>query len=174
MYRLAIFIGGSIGVIGLSANSLRKPRSHGFYRFIAFECLLALIVLNLDGWFASPFSVRQIASWVLLTSSLPLAIHGFCLLRKLGEPRRGIEQTARLVRRGAYRYIRHPLYASLLLLSWGVFLKGIALLTGILVLVISALLVATAKAEERENVAVFGDEYRQYARTTKLFIPFVL
>ena len=173
MHLFAIFAIGSMAVLGLSWNSLRDRRSHGFYRFFAFACLLALIVLNLNGWFASPFSTRQIASWVLLTASLPLAVHGFHLLRRLGEPRQGIEQTTRLVRRGAYRYIRHPLYASLLLLSWGVFLKGITLLTGVLVLVISAVLVATAKAEEKKNVQAFGNEYLAYAETTKMFIPFV-
>ena len=76
--------------------------------------------------------MRQLASWALPLTSLLLAAHGFYLLRRVGKPDRsiedatrlGIEKTTRLVRSGAYRYIRHPLYASLLALAWGAFLKA--------------------------------------------------
>jgi len=32
-------------------------------------------------------------------------------------------------------------------------------------------LMATAKAEEKENMTRFGDEYSRYRKTTKMFIP---
>jgi len=35
------------------------------------------------------------------------------------------------------------------------------------------LLLATAKAEEVENVAYFGAAYRSHLQHTKMFIPFV-
>jgi protein-S-isoprenylcysteine O-methyltransferase Ste14 len=35
-------------------------------------------------------------------------------------------------------------------------------------------LAATAKVEEREDVARFGDEYREYMRRTRRFVPFVV
>jgi protein-S-isoprenylcysteine O-methyltransferase Ste14 len=35
-----------------------------------------------------------------------------------------IEKTTILVTTGAYRYIRHPLYSSLLFLAWGIFFKA--------------------------------------------------
>ena len=38
----------SAGIIFLSWKSLRKPQSHGFFRFFAFELILALILLNLE------------------------------------------------------------------------------------------------------------------------------
>ncbi|MCK7540462.1 MAG: hypothetical protein MZV63_61010 [Marinilabiliales bacterium] len=33
------------------------------------------------------------------------------------------EKTTELVTSGIYRYIRHPMYSSLLLLAWGIWLK---------------------------------------------------
>jgi protein-S-isoprenylcysteine O-methyltransferase Ste14 len=130
-------------------------------------------LLNLEHWFSDPFSALQILSWALLLSSLVLAVHGFYLLRKVGRPKGGIEDTTTLVLLGAYRYIRHPLYASLLLLAWGVFFKAPSLLGAILVLVTSTFLIATARVEEAENLHKFGGDYAEYMKTTRMFIPFL-
>jgi len=40
--------------------------------------------------------------------------------------------------------------------------------------VASASLLATAKAEEAENISRFGPAYRDYMARSRLFIPFVL
>jgi protein-S-isoprenylcysteine O-methyltransferase Ste14 len=65
------------------------------------------------------------------------------------------------------------MYASLSYLAWGVFLKQVALLSGMLVILASLALYATAIMEERENLRNFGDEYAEYMQRTKRFIPFV-
>ena len=157
----------------LSWQSLRQPRSHGFFRFFAFECILLLILANAEYWFREPFSALQVISWLLLVSSLILAVHGFHLLRATGRPKGGIEDTSVLVRRGAYKYIRHPLYCSLLLFAWGTFLKDLSPLSTLLAVVASAFLVATARVEEMENLQKFGNDYVTYMKETKMFIPFL-
>lgn len=181
MWKWVVFVIASAGIINLSRHALRNRRSHGFFRFFAFEALLILLLLNADSWFQQPFSIRQIISWSLLVGSLLLAIHGFTLLRQIGRPeksindatRLGIEKTTRLVTSGAYRYIRHPLYASLLFFSWGAFLKQPSLLGALLGVVISVALYATARVEERENLHNFGAEYLEYMKQTKMFIPLI-
>ena len=69
---------------------------------------------------------------------------------------------------GAYRYIRHPLYASLVCLGWGAFFKDVTLLGFLLVVAMSAFLTATAKVEEAENLRKFGDSYAAYMKKTKM------
>ncbi len=152
---------------------MRRPRSHGFYRFFAFESILILFLLNVDYWFADPFSVVHIISWLLLISSIFMVAQGFYLLHTMGRPEHGIENTKALVTRGIYKYVRHPLYSSLLLLVWGVFFKNTSLLSTILVIVTSMFLIVTAKVEEAENLQKFGAEYNEYMKTTKMFIPFL-
>ena len=174
MLKLVIFVVVSMGIILLSWPSLRDWRSHGFSRFFAFETILGLILLNVDHWIRDPFSLLQIISWFLLLASLFLVIHGFYLLRRIGRPEGKIESTTTLVTVGAYTYIRHPLYSSLLLLAWGVFFKDPSLWGTILVLAASAFLFATAKVEEAENVDKFGADYVAYTKRTKMFIPFLL
>jgi hypothetical protein len=107
MFKLIIFAVVSAGIVFVSWASLRDPRSHGFYRFFAFESILVLLLLNLDHWFRGPFSVHQIVSWLLLFSSLALAVHGFYLLRVIGKPREGFEDTrdGSLIRDIGERYL---------------------------------------------------------------------
>jgi hypothetical protein len=56
MFMLLVFILGSGVIIYVSRASLLAPHSHGFYRFFAWETILALTVLNLDHWFTHPFA----------------------------------------------------------------------------------------------------------------------
>jgi protein-S-isoprenylcysteine O-methyltransferase Ste14 len=119
LFKLIIFAAVSVGIVFISRASLRDPHSHGFFRFFVFESILALILLKLEHWFSNPFSALQIVSWLILLSSLVLATHGFYLLRMMGRPKGGIENTTTLVMLGVSNYVRHPLYTSWLLLGWG-------------------------------------------------------
>ncbi len=173
---------GALGALVLSRRSLARPSSHGFFRLLAFLAILALIPVNVPWWFHRPFGPRQILSWVLLFGAIYPALAGVLLLRRVGRPSApapdsalfGFENTSSLVTTGIYRYIRHPMYASLLYLAWGAALKTLSPLSVVLALVASAALVATATVEERENLARFGDAYRDYRRTTRLFVPFLM
>jgi protein-S-isoprenylcysteine O-methyltransferase Ste14 len=61
-----------------------------------------------------------------------------------------------------------------LLLAWGVFLKHPTWGGGGVALSASALLLATARVEEKENLRYFGEAYRAYMERTKRFLPFLL
>jgi len=181
LVSIAVVTLGTMFLVAVSRHSLAHPRSHGFSRFFAFEAILCLVVLNLPHWFERPLAPKQIASWTLLTAALFLAIHGFHLLRVLGRPSAPppgsptyrFENTATLVTIGAYRYIRHPMYSSLLLLAWGAGFKDLSVPAVVLGLVATMFLLRTAKTEEEENITRFGDGYREYMRRTRLFVPFV-
>ena len=56
-----------------------------------------------------------------------------------------IEKTTELVTVGAYRYIRHPLYSSLLFLAWGAFFKHPAWVGICLAVMATFFLTMTAK-----------------------------
>jgi len=181
MIRIAVFALISIPILWVSRRSLGHPAFHGFFRFFAFEAILALILLNAPGWFAEPFGVRQLASWFLLSLSLLFVVWGFALLRRLGgfspateaSPSFDWESTGSLVTTGIYRYIRHPMYSSLLFLTWGAVLKSMTMVSALLGVAASLALTATAKSEENENLARFGEQYREYMTRTHRFVPFL-
>jgi protein-S-isoprenylcysteine O-methyltransferase Ste14 len=172
--RLVLFIVLSVGAVGASIHAWRNHQAYGYYRFVAFEVIVLLIVVNADQWFQDPFSTRQIVSWTLFAIATALAVHGGYLLRVVGRAQeRIIEDTSMVVEVGAYRYIRHPLYASLILFAWGIFFKGINMLSGGLAFVATALLVVTGRYEERFNVKRLGSAYEDYMKRTKMFVPFL-
>jgi protein-S-isoprenylcysteine O-methyltransferase Ste14 len=180
--RIILFFAASAAILPLSWRSLKDLRAHGFYRFFAFELLLGLILWNAPKWFRDPLSGRQLAAWFLGAVSIGLAIEGFWLLRVIGRPapagvesaNLAFENTTTLVTVGAYRWIRHPLYASLLALAWSAWLKD-PLGAGSTALTVGAsgFLLATAVAEEGENLKRFGAAYADYRKRTRRFIPFV-
>lgn len=179
--KIIIFAAATAGIVYVSRSSITQPRSHGFYRFWAWEVLLVLLLLNVDQWFREPLAVHQMVSWCLLVACIYPVVHGAILLRKMGEqdaqrddaPMLEFEKTTTLVTEGVYRYIRHPLYSSLFLLGWGIFFKDPSWLGGGLAVAATLFLVATAKIEEGENLRYFGEEYREYMQRTKLFVPFI-
>ena len=179
--NILVFVSGSVILIYVSRSSLFKPRSHGFYRFWAWEVMLLLFLLNRPYWFHDPFSSPQIVGWLVLTLSAVLALYGFYLLRHRGQHESGrddapmisFEKTANLVTTGIYRYIRHPLYASLLYLTWGIFCKQVTGLTLLLALTASVFLYLTVRREEAENIAYFGQPYLDYMQHSKRFVPFL-
>ncbi len=171
MIELGIFILVSILLL---AFTLSRTHRHRFPRFFAFESLIALVLLNTRSWFRDPFSLRQWISWILLAGSLALTIEGFRLLHVAGFPDEDIEDTTRIVMRGAYRYIRHPIYCSLTLAGVGVFLKKPSIPGFLLFALIFLFVYLTARVEEKDNIKNFGDDYLAYMKKTKMILPFLI
>ena len=183
MLRWTIFGIASLLLIVISWRSLLHPRLHGFYRFFAWELILALFLMNVSFWFYDPFAWNQLIAWSLLLLSLIPLVSGVHSLRTRGKPIRkregdsallGFEKTTNLVTNGIYHYIRHPLYSSLFLLAWGIFFKSPSWQGMVLAGATTGFLIATAKADEIECTQFFGIKYQEYMKNTKMFIPYVL
>ncbi len=174
MFQLLVFLVVTVGLTAYSFPYLRDRRSHGFFRYFAWEAILALFLLNIDYWFADPFSPRQVFSWGFLVVSLFMIVEGVRLMRVVGRPEGQLENTTEMVSVGLFKYIRHPLYSSLLFLAWGAFLKDVSLASGLLVLAATVFLFATAKVEEDEDLRKFGARYAEYMKKTTRFVPFLV
>lgn len=175
-----LFAAGSVLIIWLSRKPLRHPGSHGFFRFFAWEGILALVVMNRQGWGENPLAPHQIVSWVLLIASIVLVILGAAKLHAQGSAAAAradhalyeFEKTTVLVTSGIFANIRHPMYASLLALAWGVFFQAPSW-PGIAVAAVSSIFLGlTASADERECLLYFGQPYADYMqRTPRRFFP---
>jgi protein-S-isoprenylcysteine O-methyltransferase Ste14 len=169
-----VVISGTVLIILFSwFLSIKHGRYHGIARFFSFESIFILTLLNYTVWFSNPFSPFQIISWLLLFLSLYFAIAGFMLLKKIGKPDSNFENTSVLVKVGLYKYIRHPLYLALFLLGTGIIFKHPDTWQIFLGIVNLSAVSLTARMEEKEMIAKFGDQYRQYMKETKMFIPFI-
>lgn len=179
--NIIVFLIGSLPIVYVSWRSLGSFRNHGFFRFFAWELMLWLLISNIRFWFRDPFSVHQILSWVLLIGSIyPVAdsLYRFKAAGRINRERNDptlfdFEHTTQLITSGVFRYIRHPMYASLLYLTWGIALKNPTVIILIYAEAATIFLYLTVRVEERENLAYFGDEYRQYMKRTKRFVPWI-
>jgi protein-S-isoprenylcysteine O-methyltransferase Ste14 len=140
-----------------------------------------LFVSNRTNWFDKPFSILQIISWLLLLVSIYLVTIGGLLLLRKGKPSSeredkhlfGFEKTTKLVDTGIYKCIRHPLYASLIYVSWGILLKNPTTPLILLTIACSILFYLTARHDEKECIIYFGGSYSEYMKRSKMFIPFI-
>jgi protein-S-isoprenylcysteine O-methyltransferase Ste14 len=169
---VAILMAGLI--LAASVPSLRARWPHAVPRTLTFLLVLMLAVSNAGAWLQAPLSPPQIVSWLLVVGSVALAPHLLALLHRSGRPRGDIDHTTTQVVRGVHRWIRYPLYLSLILVAIGSLLKRVTpwrlTLAGSAVL----LLYLTAWLEERHSASKFGPAYTSYARRAKMFLPGIL
>ncbi len=171
----------SLPVVYLSIRSLKRPYTHGFARFFGWEIMIWIFLSVKPFWFDKPFSTLQVSSWIMLLVSAILVITGALNLLIKGKPSGqrdekhlfNFEKTTELVDTGIYKYIRHPLYASLIYLSWGMTLKNPTITLICLTLTATILFYITARKDEKECIEYFGNKYTDYMKRIKMFVPFV-
>lgn len=175
------FILAATTITWLSRKPLRHPGSHGFYRFFVWQGILLLFVFHHLVWPSDVFDAPKYLSVNLMLASIFLVIAGWFELKRKGNasPNRkddalfGFEKTTSLVSSGIFRYIRHPMYSSLLLLAWGAFCQRPTAPSIVIVVLTTTFLFLTARADEKECLDYFGDAYLSFKKTTWAFVPYV-
>jgi protein-S-isoprenylcysteine O-methyltransferase Ste14 len=139
-----------------------------FFVIIQFICI-GLILL--------PFGpIRHPYGLLAGLPGLTLAWAAIHQVRKMGPGRFNIRPTPRadsvLVTSGVYRYIRHPMYSSVLLSMLGPVLMYWHMANTIIYAVLFINLLAKLRYEERLWLQK-SPRYRNYCRQTKRLIPFI-
>jgi protein-S-isoprenylcysteine O-methyltransferase Ste14 len=173
--RIAVFAAAGLLILMKFRRHLFLFNTHAPYVFVAFQLILALMFLNMPLVFEGPLRRwPQALSWLLLITSAAFAVGGFAAIKRYGKAEGDWEATTDLVKRGVFRYIRHPLYSSLMQLSVGFLLQDMNWLSFTLCLFSLVFLAAASLVEEKENIDKFGGLYRAYAAETRLYVPFIL
>jgi protein-S-isoprenylcysteine O-methyltransferase Ste14 len=84
-----------------------------------------------------------------------------------------VKRDARLVTRGPYAVIRHPMYSAVLLAMWPLIIDGYSLFRLTVGLILTFDLMMKIRYEEGLLKKKFPD-YEAYMKATKRLIPFVL
>jgi protein-S-isoprenylcysteine O-methyltransferase Ste14 len=168
---IAWFLPFPLTGLNLSAPAKKDPNAR-------WGILLELIAFTLlwqgHFWARSPGLWRLGLSIPLLVLAALLSWTG---TRALGHHLRldaALSADHQLVRSGPYRVVRHPIYASMLCLLLG---TGFMLATPLLfAAAIVVFLVGTeirVQTEDRLLAARFGEEFRQYRKHVRAYVPFV-
>ena len=83
------------------------------------------------------------------------------------------KNTSELVTKGPYKFVRHPIYSSLLLYCTTLILESISLYKIILIITLYITLWIKTDFEEKLLINKFTD-YEKYKKQTKKIIPFLL
>lgn len=77
-----------------------------------------------------------------------------------------------VIRRGPYRFVRHPMYSAALLFIWTAVLSHLSFWTLAIGAVVTSVVLRRVVVEER-LLRTRYPEYGEYAHSTKALIPFV-
>jgi methanethiol S-methyltransferase len=184
----AILVWGVVHSITASLgfkNFLRRSFGDGFMRLyrllynvfsvISFAPILYLMVVLPDHDFyqvSPPWSYLMLAgqglsALLLLVAVLQTDSLSFIGVRQLFEE----EKPGKLVTRGFYRLVRHPLYTFGLLFLW--LSPRVSLNSFILYVSLTIYILVGAYFEERKLLREFGDEYKAYKSATPMLVPFL-
>jgi methanethiol S-methyltransferase len=191
----------NVAVFALFAFSFTHPRTARDWRsFGAFTAFLValftemygfpLTIYLLSGWFARRYPELNLLShdtghlWETLLGwkgdphlnplhllSGVLIGGGFILLAAAWRVLYAAQQTHQLATTGPYAHLRHPQYASFILIMLGFLFQWPTLLTLAMFPVLVWMYVQLARREEREVRAEFGPAYARYAERVPGFIP---
>jgi protein-S-isoprenylcysteine O-methyltransferase Ste14 len=110
----------------------------------------------------------------IMISGIVFRRHAISVLGKYFTASVQIQKDHELIKAGPYRYIRHPSYLGILILTVGL---GIALsnwVSLLLCIVLPAIgIMRRVKVEEKELELHFGDRYLDYRKSTWRIIPYI-
>ncbi len=76
-----------------------------------------------------------------------------------------------LVTEGIYRYVRHPQYLGLIVMTVGLLIQWPTIITLAMWPILVLMYYRLAKREEREALEAFGERYEGYMRQVPMFLP---
>ncbi|MFO7708552.1 MAG: methyltransferase [Desulfobacterales bacterium] len=180
--KLLLFFILSLPLVVLSRRTLFNLKKHGFYRLVVWECILWISIRNHRHLIVETFDLQQFIASVLMIASLAFVLSAVFMLRRKGRANRQrddetlfvFEKTTVVIESGIFRYVRHPMYSSLLLLAWGLMLRNIETPSLMVAIVATGAGIVAALVEEKENIAYFGERYKRYMLKTKRFVPYFI
>ncbi|MDO8686508.1 MAG: methyltransferase domain-containing protein, partial [Clostridiales bacterium] len=72
-----------------------------------------------------------------------------------------------------YRYVRHPQYLGLIVMTVGLLIQWPTIITVAMWPVLVVMYYRLAKKEEKEALEAFGERYEDYKRNTPMFLPLI-
>lgn len=123
------------------------------------------LLQTLLGWSGDAhFSPLHIISDILVLGGLILLAASWKVLYRA-------QQNYEIACRGPYSKIRHPQYAAFIVIMLGFLVQWPTLPTVLMFPVLVWLYIRLAHREEKEALAMFGEQYARYAENTPRFIP---
>ncbi|MEJ2628820.1 MAG: isoprenylcysteine carboxylmethyltransferase family protein [bacterium] len=100
-----------------------------------------------------------------------LIISGFCSYTGLRIVFHEERVTPSVIRKGIFRFVRHPIYLSEVLLYLGLFIMSMSLASLFIMIIASIFLYFLCRYEEKLLLERFGKDYQDYMREVGMWLP---
>jgi protein-S-isoprenylcysteine O-methyltransferase Ste14 len=186
-YAKAVVLAAGVVMIAIRAPHGQRSRKHKVVKSGKGPLEIVLLTLAWIGfflpiiWVASDVfafaeyplhPIPLVAGVVVMTLGLWLFYHSHADLGANWSITLEVRENHQLVRQGVYRSIRHPMYSSFLLYSFGQALVVPNWIAGPSYFVAMAVLIALRLGpEEHMMLGTFGADYEAYRATTKRLAP---
>ncbi len=104
---------------------------------------------------------------------LVIASTAFNIKEFLGIETYEIKMESKLVTKGIYKFMRHPLYTGTILLLSGYFLYVPTLSVLIFLILTFVYIEIGSRLEEKKLLIEFGNDYTEYCKNVKRYFPFI-
>lgn len=133
----------------------------GYNKIFSLEFLITQVTGQQAFYIAYHYWVFP-ASKIIIGAGMLLVIFGWYQIFKA---------KGKLVTTGLYKYSRNPQYIGFLMITGGLNVQWLTIITTAIWPVLALLYYRLAKIEEREAQAKYGEEFSQYKQATPRFIP---
>ncbi len=137
--------------------------------FVILQLILLLVFAVIPGGHAAPFGI-QATAFILVTGGALIISLGLLRLGPAFTPLPHPRKAGNLITTGIYKWIRHPLYTGLILITGGIALYSYNIPRSCITLVLLLVLYFKSVYEERLLLEKFP-EYSSYKLKTGRFFP---
>lgn len=161
---------------------IRLPSLFRYYRiFFNLVAIIGLIIMvrltfndNILLFKQTTFlSIISIVLIILGLVVLVIASTAFNIKEFLGIETYEIKMESKLVTKGIYKFMRHPLYTGTILLLSGYFLYVPTLSVLIFLILTFVYIEIGSRLEEKKLLIEFGNDYTEYCKNVKRYFPFI-
>ncbi len=161
---------------------LQFPGLFPYYRIIYNLIAIAGLLFLAYASFQDGNSLMQPSFWIksiglffvlLGLVMLGVAFASFNVKEFLGLIEEEHHPDTKLVTKGVYRYVRHPLYTGVFLLLPGVFLLRPTLSILLFVFITAIYIEIGSRLEEQKLIKIFGEDYVRYSKSVRRYFPFI-
>jgi protein-S-isoprenylcysteine O-methyltransferase Ste14 len=167
---------------GMSTRSRKKterrvsPTENILLSLLTIATGILPLVYSVTNWLA--FANYALPAWMgwmgifIMACSLLIFWRAHYDLKANWSPSLELYEGHTLITNGIYRYIRHPMYASLLLANIAQILLIQNWIAGPISIIVFILFYTfRSRAEEKMMIESFGDQYREYKKATGAILP---
>ncbi|MFW9917996.1 MAG: methyltransferase family protein [Candidatus Thorarchaeota archaeon] len=160
-------------------DEYRRSRIFTVSLFLLMPILMLLPILEMNilwNQYLTPYNLELIVAiglFILLFGGITL-YHSRHIIGRYGGSRITIEDDHKIITKGLYKYIRHPIYLGMLCLFAGYLIAlGSLVITSLWTAILFGVLRERMEQEEDMLIERFGEEYIAYMTRTRRLIPYL-